>query len=390
MNMPETAPPLRIALIRQRYRDDGGAERFVSRALDALQAQGAELTIIARKWQATENICAVTCNPFHLGRTWRDAAFARCVCAHVKNQQYDIVQSHERIACCDVYRAGDGVHREWLKQRARTLLPPARLAQSLNLYHRYVVKAERRLFEGPRLKAVICNSKMVRDEILRDFRIAENKLHVVYSGVDTEAFHPSLKQHRNAIRQQLEIEDDAPMFLFVGSGFLRKGLAALIAALEYTHDDAQLVIVGKDKKQRRFEKLAAKLGVAHRCHFLGAQADVKPFYGAADVLVLPTLYDPFPNVILEGMAAGLPVITSHKCGGAEFIHEGKNGYTCDALDIRRLSRHMNTVIANPRQMGEAARQTVEPYNLQAMSQQLVALYASLAKNAHSPNANNTP
>lgn len=380
MTTPGNGQPLHIALIRQRYRDDGGAERFVARALDALQQQGTELTIIARRWQARENIRAVTCNPFHIGRRWRDASFARCVCKHLKHTHYDIVQSHERIACCDIYRAGDGVHREWLRQRARTLQPLARLSQSLNRYHRYVLKAERRLFESPRLKAVICNSKMVRDEILHDFRIDEKKLHVIYSGVDTEAFHPALKRHRQDVRRQLDIDDEAPVFLFVGSGFQRKGLAATIAAQQHTPEATQLIVVGKDKHQDRFERLAQKLGIAHRCHFLGAQPDVKPFYGAADVLVLPTLYDPFPNVILEAMAAGLPVITSDKCGGAEFIREGENGYTCDALDIRRLSRHMNTVIAKPdkmHEMGEAARSTVEPFHLQAMSQQLLALYDSL-------------
>ena len=378
--MSDDRKPLRIALIRQRYRDDGGAERFVARALDALREQGTELTIIARKWQTRADIRAVRCNPFYLGRTWRDAGFARCVCAHLGKEHYDIVQSHERIACCDVYRAGDGVHREWLRQRARTLPPAARLAQALNPYHRYTLAAERRLFEAPRLKAVICNSRMVREEILRYFRIDEKKLHVIYSGVDIDAFHPRLKQQRQAVRRQLDIPDAAPVFLFVGSGFLRKGLAAAIAGLEHTPQNAQLVIVGQDKHADRFEGLARKRGLAARCHFLGAQADVKPYYGAADVLVLPTLYDPFPNVILEAMAAGLPVITSEKCGGAEFIREGENGYSCDALDTRRLGRHMNSIIAKAdklRAMGAAARATVEPYDLQAMSRRLLALYEGL-------------
>lgn len=382
--MSDGRKPLRIALIRQRYRDDGGAERFVARALDALREQGTELTIIARKWQAREDIRAVRCNPFHLGRTWRDAGFARCVCAHVEETPYDIVQSHERIACCDVYRAGDGVHREWLAQRARTLPPAARLAQAMNPYHRYVLRAEHRLFEGPRLKAVICNSRMVRDEILRYFRIDEEKLHVIYSGVDTEAFHPRLKEHRQAVRRRLNIPDEAPVFLFVGSGFLRKGLAAAIAGLEHTPQNARLVVVGQDRHQDRYQRLARKLGLAARCHFLGAQADVRLYYGATDVLVLPTLYDPFPNVILEAMAAGLPVITSDKCGGAEFIREGENGYTCDALDLRRLGRYMNTAIAKPeklRAMGAAARATIEPFDLQAMSRQLLALYEGLRQDA---------
>jgi UDP-glucose:(heptosyl)LPS alpha-1,3-glucosyltransferase len=71
--------------------------------------------------------------------------------------------------------------------------------------------------------------------------------------------------------------------------------------------------------------------------FFGMQSETLPFY-QADGLLLPTLYDPFPNVILEAMACGLPVITTTGCGGAEFIVQGSNGYVCDALDIPALQQ----------------------------------------------------
>ena len=115
--------PLRIALVRQRYRDDGGAERFVSRAVESLDRADIELTLIARQWNGTGKARALRCNPFYLGRLWRDAGFARCVCKTQAHEDFDLVQSHERLDCCDVYRAGDGVLREWLRQRARVLPP---------------------------------------------------------------------------------------------------------------------------------------------------------------------------------------------------------------------------------------------------------------------------
>jgi UDP-glucose:(heptosyl)LPS alpha-1,3-glucosyltransferase len=372
----------RIALIRQRYTPFGGAERFVSRAMDALGEQGASVTIVTREWQGETTHQSLICNPFHIGRLWRDWSFARCVCNALKEAKFDLVQSHERLSCCDIYRAGDGVHREWLTQRSRVLGPLARLGMMMNPYHRYVLAAEKHMFHSRQLKGVICNSRMVKEEIMRHFGLPESKLHVIYSGVDTEAFHPRLReQHRLSIRQQLGIPELGTLFLFVGSGFERKGLAASIQALAKLDGDTYLAVVGKDRHQAKFESLARHLGISDRVRFLGGQPDVKPYYGAADALVLPTLYDPFPNVALEAMACGLPVITSTKSGAAEIIEQGKNGYVCDALDISSLAQHMKQ-ITKPgygESLGAAARERVSEFSLEAMGEKLMELYRSFLR-----------
>ena len=121
------------------------------------------------------------------------------------------------------------------------------------------------------------------------------------------------------------------------------------------------------------------MGLSSRVHFVGGQQDVKPFYGAADVFVLPTLYDPFPNVALEAMASGLPIITSFKSGAAELVTQGENGFVCDALDTPRLVRHMQQLLPRERQeaAGMAARETVSAMNLESMGEKLLELYKRL-------------
>ncbi|MHB9118109.1 MAG: glycosyltransferase family 4 protein [Burkholderiales bacterium] len=370
---------LRIALVRQRYNPYGGAERFVANAMRALGADGAELTIVTRRWPAGAESQALLCDPFYLGNVWRDWGFARCVCHSLAQREFDLVQSHERLPCCDVYRAGDGVHREWLAQRRRVLGPMARLGIALNPYHRYVLAAERRLFASPSLKAVICNSRMVKEEIRRHFGFPEEKLHIVYSGVDLDAFHPGLaEQHREAVRRRLGIAAEATAFLFVGSGFERKGLAATLQAVAALPGGAHLLVVGKDKKLADFRRLAGRLGLAGRVVFLGGQEDVKPYYGAADAFVLPTLYDPFPNAALEAFACGLPVITSTKSGAAELVVQGVNGFACDALDTAALTAAMTEAAARGRSaFAAAARDTVAALSPAAMSRELFSLYRGL-------------
>jgi len=373
---------LNIAIIHKKYRPDGGAERFAARTFAALAQQGLQLTLVTRRGEISDNYRLIKCNPFFIGRLWRDWGFERAVCRTLINYNFDLVQSHERVPCCHVYRAGDGVHQEWLRQRKRTLGRFRRLPLDWSPYHRYVNRADQRMFQSPSLKAVICNSKMVRDEIMDYFNPPPELLHVIYSGVDTQGFHPNLKIHRDSVRRQLNIPLNSTLFLFVGSGFERKGLAAAINAMARLKGQAHLLVVGKDKRMSRYRRLCVVQNLAARVHFLGVQQDVKPYYGAADALVLPSLYDPFANVVLEAMACGLPVVTSSKCGGAEFISHGQNGYVSDALDIGRLSHALNQLDnqAHCRALGDNARETVMPYSLSAMSERLLRLYKKLLDN----------
>jgi UDP-glucose:(heptosyl)LPS alpha-1,3-glucosyltransferase len=371
---------LSIALIRQRYDPHGGAERFVERALAALAGQDVRVTLLTRRWRPDARHEAIVCDPFYAGRLWRDAGFARAVCGALERHRFDLVQSHERVACCDVYRAGDGVYAEWLAQRGRSIGRLHRAAIAVAPYHRYLLSAERALFRSPRLKAVICNSRMVKDEIRERFGVAESVLHVIYSAIDGTAFHPGLRAlHRVPQRQRLGIPADAVVFAFVGSGFERKGLAGALRALARTPDRAWLLAVGRDKHTARYERLAERLGVAARVRFTGGVDDVKPCYGAADAFVLPTLYDPFPNAALEAFACGLPVVTSTKSGAAELVRDGHNGHVRDALDVAGLAGALTALLdADVRtRMGAAARETIAELTPQAMADRLVALYRSL-------------
>lgn len=367
---------IRLAIVRQKYRPDGGAERFISRALEALDSEQLDLNIITRSWQGTPNPAwhLHICNPAKFGRISRERGFARAARACWEREQFDLVQSHERIAGCDIFRAGDGVHRVWLEQRARIVSPWQRLSAALSPYHRYVLQAEAEMFNDPSLKAVICNSEMVKRDILRHFTLDAGNIHVIHNAIDSKRFQPATSSLRHAARHQLRLPQDAHVMIYVGSGFERKGLKAAIEAVAQT--DRYLIVVGQDKQLSRYQQLANQLNCLDRLRFAGVQQDVQPFYHAADALLLPTLYDPFPNVVLEAMACGLAVITSTGCGGAEFIRHGEEGFVCDALDIRALKEAVLAVpaLSDDNRMGAAARRRVEPYGPERLADALTSLY----------------
>jgi UDP-glucose:(heptosyl)LPS alpha-1,3-glucosyltransferase len=374
-----------LAIVRQRYSAYGGAERFVASALPALERAGIEVTLIARRWDGWGARRVLAVDPPYLGSLWRDWSCARAARATWLRQGFDIVQSHERIPACTVYRAGDGVHRRWLEIRRASATLIERLGIALNPYHRYVCAVEKRMFEHPRLRAVICNSRMVRDEIQQSFRIDPEKLHVIYNGVDTEHFHP---RERDALRGPMRAELGAhprdTVFLFVGSGYARKGLAAAIDALAATgNKHLWLAVVGRDREAGRFLARAARAGVGDRVRFLGAREDVRPLYAAADCFMLPTRYDPFPNAALEAMAMGLPAIVGRRCGAAEIVRAGENGWICepdDAIGLARLMGEADRELRGER-LPAAARASAERLSLEVMVKQLTELYASLAERA---------
>jgi len=374
--------PLRIALIRQRYTPYGGAERFVENALNALQENTQiELTLISRKWDGANNpdISNIHCNPFYIGRLWRDYSFAHCACHKIHDNNFDLVQSHERIPCGNIYRAGDGVHRVWLQQRNRILPWWKQLLIKINPYHNYLLRQEIRLFTNPDLSTIIVNSEMVKNELLHYFPNISAKITVIHNAVNTDRFHPKLKEkYRSSIRVKLGIPQHNPIILFVGSGFERKGLPLLLKILPRI-DKAHLLIIGKDRKLKYHKQQIQNTTIEKQVHFLGPIKDPLPYYGAADAFAFPTLYDPLPNTVLEAMASGLPVVISDSCGATDLVHDGVEGYIRDALDesgwVEALKQTLQPEVGI--QMGNNARKMIQQFSPQQMIKQLSTLYQQL-------------
>lgn len=373
---------MKLAIIRQKYSAFGGAERFIERLLPGLAEHNVDVSLIARKWagEANRPMHWVPCDPFYFGSAWRDKSFARAACQKVAEGSYDLVQSHERLSCCDIFRAGDGVHAAWLEAR-QNYLGESLSWLKVNPFHANSLRAEARMFGSSRLKRVICISNMVRQDVQRFYTVPDEKLVTIYNGIDLNSFSVDCVAKKQELRQKLKIPADALVYVFVGSGFKRKGLEVAIRALP---PEAHLIVVGKDKETARFQKIATEIGAnsaqSQRVHFVGPQKDVRPYYGAADAFVFPTIYEPFGSVVLEAMACGLPVMTTDRCGAGEIITQGVDGFVLPTGNIEAFAACMrqNTALDWGSRRA-AARVTAEHYPISRTVDAMLALYQELSR-----------
>jgi UDP-glucose:(heptosyl)LPS alpha-1,3-glucosyltransferase len=227
---------------------------------------------------------------------------------------------------------------------------------------------------------VLAISRAGCEEIARLYGVPASRQSVVYNGVDLERFHPKLRDtHRAAARAEAGVSAAAWMLLFVGSGFERKGLDVAIRALVAFDDAAsRLLVIGRGDAAP-YRRLAAEAGVDDRVVWLGVRPDIERWYAAADVLVLPTRYEPFGNVHLEALASGLPVVTSRRAGGAEVLDAGC-GASVDPRAPREFAAEVARLRARPAaEVRAAARAAAEPYTFTRQVAGLERVYERIGR-----------
>jgi len=373
---------MRIAVIRQKFVNYGGAEQFVSGYINQLAIMGHAVHIFANQWTPSNhpNIKIHSVQAIKKNSFLRVLSFAWFALQSIRSESFDIVQSHERIWSQDIYRAGDGCHREWLERRSRYLPFIKRLFFRFSFFHQLILGLEKRIFENGECKKIIAISEMVKRDILKHYQLPEDRVKVVYNGVDLHRFNPSnRKSFRGELRQQLRISDEEVMILFVGSGFERKGLEYLIKSVQYMKQkNWRLVLVGKGK-WKRYLDFASKENREKITH-LEPIDEIEKLYAAADFFVLPSIYEPFGNANLEALASGLPIITSCNCGVAEIITPQKEGIILeDPSDSKAIADAidylMGSKIREP--MGQSARLLAEKFTHERNASEMLQIYQKL-------------
>ncbi|TDJ06047.1 MAG: glycosyltransferase family 1 protein [Deltaproteobacteria bacterium] len=324
-------PRRNIALVYATHNYVGGAERFLNQLATHLAELGHAVTIVCRRHESAPHP-AVRFERLalrFLGNAWRTWAFARAVEKHVASSRYDIVVGLGRTWSQDVVRCG-GCHRTYLEMERRHLMSRwERLRGKGALKGWVALQIERRAFAPGCYRRILVNSQMIERDIMRRYPVRDEDLAVVYNGVDPERFHPRLRAQAGAeLRRVLGIGSEEMVLLMLGSGYARKGLRPLLESLPEVVRQwpaLRLLVAGRDKRRSDYEALAHRLGLGDRVHFLGWSDDAEVCFAAADLFVLPTVYDSFAYTVLEALASGIPVVTTANAGAAELIEPGVHG-----------------------------------------------------------------
>ncbi|HMK61288.1 MAG TPA: glycosyltransferase family 4 protein [Dissulfurispiraceae bacterium] len=368
---------MRLAFVKKRFSLHGGAELYLKTLLGALRKEWHDLHVFANSWTDEPGVKFHKIDIIKAGSYMSVRSFSRNSAKTLRREKFDCIVSFERTEYQDIYRAGEGCHRAWLDLRSEIEPAHKKLTFKLNPLHRYMLSLEEKIFKNTPL--IVANSNMVREQIHRYYGTSLDKIAVAYNGVDLTKFTPANRSEwRLRIRSELGIADAARVILFVGSGFRRKGLEMLINALPavkkaFKGERIVVVVIGKGDSSS-YTETATRLDARDNILFLGPRSGIEKFYAAADIFVLPTVYDPFSNACLEAMASGLPVVTTRNNGAAEIIEEGKEGFVTSSItDSSELADKVVLSLNDAVNMGMRARARAEEFSIEDAAQRFAAL-----------------
>lgn len=353
-------PEVHIALVRTEFdAARGGAERYAVNLARAWQAQGHRITVVCARHDERDaagmDVVKVS-RPKILG-PFKHAWFAARAGRAAAGVKADATICLARAWPGDVLRLGDGLHRPWMAMRYPDLA--SRKRALLNPRHSQLLKLERELFLPGHFSRYVANSAMVKRQVVHMYGVDPERIHVIPNGVDQARFTPAARAASTEHRARHGIAAGDKVVLFSGMDFRRKGLLAAVRGFvsvnqTYRENPLWFVCVGRgDETEARAELQRA--GLLDRARFYGATPEIEKWYGAADLFVLPTMYDPSANAVTEALACGTPVLTSQENGARQHIVEGENGRTLhDRESVSEFAQAALEFLRKPRDGAKVA------------------------------------
>ena len=372
----------------------GGCETYIAGLARRLVADGHEVHLYARRWDASAlpealHIHRVTVPrvPRFL-RPWYFGAVCQRALASAGHQ---VTVGFDKIAGLDVLYPQGGLYAANVDYNLRKYRSPlarrlARWLKALDPSHRSFLALDRYQYQRQPL-LVVAISEMVRRHFERYYRIDPANLRMVRIAIDLDRFDECDRPRRRLEwRQQWGLAPEHTVALFAAMNYRLKGLEPLLRAIAYLPAGSpfRLLVVG-NPDTAAFERMARRLKIADRVHFAGYCPDMRNAYFAADFFVHPTFYDPCSLVVLEALACGLPVITSRYNGAAEVMHPPREGYVIDdPHNLPQLAGALKELLDPARRAAcaQAARRTAAQWTFEHHYRQMLAVFAEAAARKH--------
>lgn len=339
----------------------GGAERYAYDLATDLLNRGHQVYVFCSKAVNLRGVVIAKFDTVRFPRWLRSLFFALNHRRYRKMFSLDIMLGFGNTLDIDVYQSHGGVQRFWMEREIASYDDPrekrikaALLRNSLNQrIQRWVEEYPIRRGGYSRIVAI---SDMVKGHMKEHYSLKDDRIDVVYNGVDTEKFKPGDQKNT----QKMEI-------LFSAGNFRLKGLLPLLTAtgqLAKERNDFQLLIMGRGRKER-YEETIGRLGIGNMVRFLGETSSPEMIYRQAHALVHPTFYDACSLTTMESMASGLPTVTT-RWNGASALIDLDEGYVIEGPeDIEALTDAIRNLFNEEKRivMGKKARLKLEEYTI---------------------------
>jgi len=309
-----------IGFARRGYSTSGGAEAYLKRLGRGVAERGYSAQLFTtddwpdQEWKFGELTRIRSKSP---------AGFAAELERVRADASCNVLVSLERVLRCDVYRAGDGVHQAWLNRREKFEASWRPLVRNFSRKHRDILRLEKSLLDDRGADRVIVNSQMIKNEIIDLYNYRRDKIDIIPNGIPLNQFGFD-PVRREKSRAELGLEADEIAVVFAGSSWERKGLRYAVAAIERCESAKPRLLVAGKGEPGGYR--------SDRARFLGELPDIRQLLAAADIFLLPTIYDPFSNACLEALACGLPVITTRANGFSEIMEDRIHGSIVEQAD----------------------------------------------------------
>lgn len=306
-----------------KYFPFGGIQRDMRKIAAACIARGHRVRVYVLTWEGPEapELEVVIVPAQALTNHQKYQRFAHWVHSHLETHPVDLLIGMNKMPGLDVYYAGDSCFEEKAQTQrsaAYRLLPR----------YRHFAEAERAVFDPAAATEVLTISDKEVPLFRKHYGTDPSRFHALPPGIELERIIGNLSPEERAVdnaalRAELGVDPAEQLLLFVGSGFIKKGLDRALLALHSLPSEqyqrTRMVVVGKDHDEP-FQRMARRLGVQERVVFLAeGRDDIPRFLQAADALVLPAYDENAGMVILEAMVAGLPLLVTRNCGYAHYV-----------------------------------------------------------------------
>lgn len=336
-----------LAFLIYQYFPYGGQQRDFMRILLRCQQAGHRLRVYCLRWQGEVpdgiDLVIVPVKAWSRHRLYQ--RYSDWVQHALQVNPVDAVIGFSKMPGLDLYYAADPCFA------ARLAVEHSRIKRLLPRY-RHFLAYEHAVFAAPSTTQVMLLSPQQQNDFEQYYPGCSTRLHTLAPGIDASRLPgDDIAAQRQQFRQDFALTDNNIALLQIGSGFRVKGLDRSLQALASLPDDirqrVQFYIVGQDKPGE-FQKLAQRLGIAGRCHFLGGRDDVPQFLRGCDLLIHPAYSESAGYTLLEAVINGLPVLTTDTCGYAFHVQRAQAGEVCPSpFSQQELNHRLLSMLKSP-------------------------------------------